>query len=118
MLPQNEQCHNFGVDCIQNHAVVREKNSDFNNFQFVCDLIVQCASGKFGRTWFGGRELDSRFKLPKTKCTGYVDEATGLPIVPGGVRSLYDSDGTAAQKAAVAKQRAKGHGGVYPSLKK
>jgi len=104
------------ADCILNPKVVREMNSDPNHFQFVCDLVVQCASRKFGRTWFGGHELDRRFKLPKMRYAGYVDEATGLPILPrGGVESeslLGDLSGVdMEQKPAVAKQRVKGHGG-------
>ncbi|KAL7543566.1 hypothetical protein ACHAXR_012875 [Thalassiosira sp. AJA248-18] len=92
------------ADCTLNPKVVREMNLDSNHFQFVCDLIVQCASRKFGHTWFGGLELDRRFKLPKMKYAGYVDELTGLPILP-------DHNRAADQKAVVAKQRVKGHGG-------
>ena len=96
------------ADCILNPRVVREMNSDSNHFHFVCDLVVQCASRKFGRTWFGGLELDRRFKLPKMKYAGYVDEATGLPI---GMPNEQNDGMTVQQKAVVAKQRVKGHGG-------
>ena len=103
------------VDCILNPNVIREMNADSNHFHFVCDLVVQCASRKFGQTWFGGHELDRRFKLPKMKYAGSVDEATGLPLLPPNDDSNEDggsSEGVRTkQKPSVAKQRVKGHGG-------
>ena len=53
----------IAADCILNPAVVREMISDPNHLHFVCDLVVQCASRKFGHAWFGGRDLDRRFKV-------------------------------------------------------
>ncbi|KAL7545899.1 hypothetical protein ACHAWF_014805 [Thalassiosira exigua] len=100
----------IAADCVLNPKVVAEMNADSGHFQFVCDMIVQCASKKFGPTWFGGLELDRRFKLPKMKYAGYVDEATGLPVVPDSTGKF---DGP---KAAVAKQRVKGHGGKSPII--
>lgn len=90
------------ADCVLNPSVVREMNADSNYFHCVCDFIVECASRKFGRTWFGGHDLDRRFKLPKMKYAGYVDETTGLPAIPRDVQPIHGS---------VAKQRVKGHGG-------
>jgi hypothetical protein len=43
------------------------------------------------------------------KYAGYVDETSGLPIIHETAQSSHD--GMGAQKAAVAKQRVKGHGG-------
>lgn len=95
------------ADCILNPRVVREMNTDSNHFQFVCDLVVQCASRKFGKTWFGGLELDRKIRFPKMNYAGYIDESTGLPII-----SDLNSNGVVdAQKAVVAKQRVKGNGG-------
>jgi len=81
----------FAADCILNPEVVRRMNSDPSHFQFVCDLVIQCASRKFGAT------LDRRFKTPRMKYAGYVDELTCLPIMP-----------ETAQKPTIAKQRVKG----------
>ena len=50
-------------DCVLNPDVVDEMNDDPKRLHFVCDLIVRCASRKFGRDWFGRRELDRRFKV-------------------------------------------------------
>lgn len=85
----------FAADCVLNPEVVRRMNSDPSHFHFVCDLVIQCASRKFGAT------LDRRFKTPRMKYAGYVDELTSLPIMP-------DTDGGTAQKPMVAKQRVKG----------
>lgn len=90
------------ADCVLNPSVVREMNADSNYFHCVCDFIVECASRKFGQTWFGGHGLDRKFKLPKMKYAGYVDETTGPPAIPGDVQPIHGS---------VAKQRVKGHGG-------
>ena len=92
----------IAADCVLNPSVVREMNSDSNYFHCVCDVIVQCASRKFRQTWFGGHDLDTRFKVPKMKYAGYVDEITGLPAMPEGDKPINGS---------VAKQRVKGHGG-------
>ena len=97
------------ADCILNPAIVREMNGDSNYLHFVCDVVIQCACRKFGC------EFDRRFKLPKMKYAGYVDETTNLPILPeslmmvNGAMSAGTTDGS--QKAVVAKQRVKGHGG-------
>ena len=56
----------FAADCILNPEVVRRMNTDPSHFQFVCDLVIQCASRKFGAT------LDRRFKTPRMKYAGYV----------------------------------------------
>jgi len=104
------------ADCILNPGVVREMNSDSNHYQFVCDLVVQSASRKFGQAWLGGRELDRRFKLPKIKYVGYVDETTGIPIIPKGIESQSGLNRMSGQKAAVAKQRVKGDGGKSPII--
>ena len=85
----------FAADCILNPEVVRQMNSDPSHFHFVCDLVIQCASRKFGAT------LDRRFKTPRMKYAGYVDELTSLPIMP-------ETDGVGTQKPTVAKQRVKG----------
>ena len=97
------------ADCILNPSIVREMNVDSNYLHFVCDVVIQCACRKFGY------EFDRRFKLPKMKYAGYVDETTNLPILP---ESMMMIDGTmtagtdgSSQKAVVAKQRIKGHGG-------
>ena len=96
------------ADCILNPSIVREMNVDSNYLHFVCDVVIQCACRKFGY------EFDRRFKLPKMKYAGYVDETTNLPILP---ESMMMIDGTmtagtdGSQKAVVAKQRVKGHGG-------
>ncbi len=92
----------IAVDCVLNPSVVREMNTDSNYFHSVCDLIVRCASRKFGRTWFDGHNLDTRFKLPKMKYAGYVDETTGLPAISHDAQPVNGS---------VAKQRVKAHGG-------
>lgn len=104
------------ADCVLNPGVVRDMNTDHNHFQFVCDLVVRCASRKFGQAVFNGRALDRRFKLPKMRYAGHVDEATGLPILPDGAGPLGTTNGAATQKAAVAKQRVKGHGGKSPII--
>ncbi|KAL9183386.1 hypothetical protein ACHAXT_005173 [Thalassiosira profunda] len=99
----------IAADCVLNPSVVRDMRSDPNHFQFVCDLIVQCATRKFAQS-FGGFALDRRFKVPKMKYAGYVDEATGLPaIIPQSARSTDGPGGDVEQKAVVAKQRIKGH---------
>ena len=85
----------FAADCILNPEVVRRMNTDSSHFQFVCDLVIQCASRKFGAT------LDRRFKTPRMKYAGYIDELTSLPIMP-------EVDGSTTQKPTVAKQRVKG----------
>jgi len=85
----------FAADCILNPEVIRRMNTDPNHFHFVCDLVIQCASRKFGAT------LDRRFKTPRMKYAGYVDELSSLPIMP-------ETDGGSAQKPTVAKQRVKG----------
>lgn len=85
----------FAADCILNPEVVRRMNTDSSHFHFVCDLVIQCASRKFGAT------LDRRFKTPRMKYAGYVDELTSLPIMP-------EVDGSTTQKPTVAKQRVKG----------
>ena len=96
------------ADCILNPSIVREMNVDSNYLHFVCEVVIQCACRKFGY------EFDRRFKLPKMKYAGYVDETTNLPILP---ESMMMIDGTmtagtdGSQKAVVAKQRVKGHGG-------
>ena len=92
----------IAVDCVLNPSIVQEMNTDSHYFHFVCDLIVQCASRKFGRTWFDGHDLDRRFKLPKMKYAGYVDETTGFPVIPHDARPV---------NGLVAKQRVKRHGG-------
>lgn len=97
----------IAADCVLNPTVVREMNIDPNYFHCVCDLIVECASKKFGRTWFDGHYLDRRFKLPKMKYAGYVDETTGLPA---------RFDGAQPSTGSVAKQRVKGHGGKSPII--
>jgi hypothetical protein len=100
------------ADCILHPDIVREMKTDPDRLYFVCDLVVQCASRKFGRAWFGGRQLDRRFKLPKMKYAGYVDETTGLPAgCESSTSSIHGHDGQDAPKAAVAKQRVKGCGG-------
>jgi len=83
----------FAADCILNPEVVRQMNTDPSHFHFVCDLVIQCASRKFGAT------LDRRFKTPRMKYAGYVDELTSLPIMP---------ETGSTQKPTVAKQRVKG----------
>lgn len=50
-------------DCVLNPEIVDEMNDDPKRLHFVCDLIVRCASRKFGRDWFGRRDLDRRFKV-------------------------------------------------------
>ena len=85
----------FAADCILNPEVVRRMNSDPSHFQFVCDLVIQCASKKFGVT------LDRRFKTPRMKYAGYVDELTSLPI-------MAENDGGSTRKPTIAKQRVKG----------
>jgi len=85
----------FAADCILNPEVIRRMNTDPNHFHFVCDLVIQCASRKFGAT------LDRRFKTPRMKYAGYVDELTSLPIMP-------ETDGGSTQKSMVVKQRVKG----------
>ena len=86
----------FAADCILNPEVVRRMNTDSSHFQFVCDLVIQCASRKFGAM------LDRRFKTPRMKYAGYIDELTSLPIMP-------EVDGSSStQKPTVAKQRVKG----------
>ena len=110
------------ADCILAPEVVEEMKSDSNHLHFVCDLVIQAASRKFGHTVFGGRELDKRYKLPRMKYVGYVDEVTGLPIssIHGEcspphrsllLRHEHDAGPTTIQKATVARQRVKGHGG-------
>ncbi|KAL7465096.1 hypothetical protein ACHAXS_005426 [Conticribra weissflogii] len=102
----------LAADCILNPKVVAEMQRDSHHFHFVCDLVVQCASKKFGPTWFGGLELDRRFKLPKMRYAGYVDERTGLPVMPECA-----SDSTQpTQRPVVAKQRVKSNGGKAPII--
>jgi hypothetical protein len=124
LRPCYDKSNNAAIvaDCILAPEVVEEMKSDSNHLHFICDLVIQAASRKFGRTVFGGRELDKRYKLPRMKYVGYVDEVTGLPInsiheysTPPPQSSLlchepYDGP-TTIQKASVAKQRVKGHGG-------
>lgn len=50
------------------------------------------------------------------KYAGYVDEATGLPIIPGDATALKEISETMAQTAVVAKQRVEGHGGKSPII--
>ena len=61
------------------------------------------------------KRLSAEKKLPKMKYAGYVDERTGLPIIresPQSLPRLHGHDGgPPAQRAVVAKQRVKGHGG-------
>jgi hypothetical protein len=100
------------ADCILHPEIVGEMKADPERLYFVCDLVIQCASRKYGRAWFGGRQLDRRYKLPKMKYAGYVNEATGLPIVyQSSQSSAHGHDGPDAPKAAVARQRVKGSGG-------
>ena len=56
-------------DCVLNPDVVDEMNADPRRLHFVCDLVVRCASRKFGREWFGGRDLDRRFKVSTYACS-------------------------------------------------
>ena len=95
------------ADCILNPNVVMEMNADSNHHHFICDLVVQCATRKFGHTWFGGLKLDRRFKLPKMNYAGFVDETTGLPIAPGCASKTPET----YQNLCVAKQRVKSNGG-------
>jgi hypothetical protein len=124
LRPCYDKSNNAAIvaDCILAPEVVEEMKSDSNHLHFVCDLVIQAASRKFGHTVFGGRELDKRYKLPRMKYVGYVDEVTGLPIssihkysTPPPQSSLLcherDDGPTTIQKASVAKQRVKGHGG-------
>lgn len=125
LRPCYDKLNNAAIvaDCILAPEVVEEMKSDSKYLHFVCDLVIQAASRKFGHTVFGGRELDKRYKLPRIKYVGYVDEVTGLPISsihdecsPPPSQSLllrHESDAgpTTIQKATVARQRVKGHGG-------
>jgi len=99
----------LAADCILNPTVVEEMHADAHRCQFVCDLVVQCATKKFGETWFGGLELDRRVTLPKMRYAGYVDERTGLPLMPEGVAGRD-------QRPVVAKQRVKRNGGKTPIM--
>eukprot|EP00804_Cyclotella_cryptica_P015420 CCRYP_008036-RA/>CCRYP_008036-RA protein AED:0.30 eAED:0.29 QI:0/-1/0/1/-1/1/1/0/582 len=98
------------ADCIMNPSVVQDMNDDPNHFHFVCDLVIQCATKKFSKTCFGGLEIDKRYKVPKMKYAGYVDEVTGLPT------DFKTNQPNASSRSVVAKQRVKGNGGRRPIL--
>ena len=98
------------ADCIMNTRVVNDMHNDSNHFHFVCDLVIQCATRKFSKPCFGGLELDKRYKVPKMKYAGYVDEKSGLPFDA----RIVEVDGD--RKPAVAKQRVKGSGKSKPMI--
>lgn len=97
------------ADCIMNPRVVKDMHVDSNHFHFVCDLVIQCATRKFSKPCFGGLELDKRYKVPKMKYAGYVDDKSGLPFDArmSQVKEL---------KPVVAKQRVKGSGKSRPII--
>ncbi|KAL7483370.1 hypothetical protein ACHAW6_009018 [Cyclotella cf. meneghiniana] len=98
------------ADCIMNPNVVQDMNGDPNHFHFVCDLVIQCATRKFSKACFGGFELDKRYKVPKMRYAGYVDDLTGLPA------DCKTNQLNASSRPVVAKQRVKGNGGKTPIL--
>lgn len=97
------------ADCIMNPTVVKDMHVDSNHFHFVCDLVIQCATRKFSKPCFGGLELDKRYKVPKMKYAGYVDEKSGLP---------FDARMSQVKELnpVVAKQRIKGSGKSRPII--
>ena len=98
------------ADCIMNPSVVKDMHHDSNHFHFVSDLVIQCANRKFSRACFEGLELDKRYKVPKMKYAGYVDEKSGLPT---DTRICQAGIGV---KPVVAKQRVKGNGRSKPII--
>ena len=72
--------------------------------------MIQCANRKFREPCFGGLALDKRYKVPKMKYAGYVDEKTGLPTDPRITRA------NGSLKPVVAKQRIKGNGRSKPII--
>eukprot|EP01082_Thalassiosira_pseudonana_P009925 g8972.t1 g8972 contig34:548426-549238(-) len=102
------------ADCILNPKILQDMQADSRHMHFVVDLTIQAATRKFINTWFGGKELDRRYKLPKMKYAGYVDETTGLPILPrakDGDISEIASAFDITQRPSIAKQRVRGDGG-------
>lgn len=100
----------IAADCIMNPQVVKDMQTDGNHFHFVVDLVIQCANRKFRKPCFGGLALDKRYKVPKMKYAGYVDEKTGLPTDPRMTRV------NGSLKPVVAKQRIKGNGRSKPII--
>jgi hypothetical protein len=98
------------ADCIMNPSVVKDMQTDSNHCHFVCDLVIQCATRKFSKPCFGGCELDKRYKVPKMKYAGYVDEKSGLPTDARMCRVNQDIN------PVVAKQRIKGGGRSRPLI--
>jgi hypothetical protein len=102
------------ADCILNPKILQDMQADSSHMHFVVDLTIQAATRKFINTWFGGKELDRRYKLPKMKYAGYVDETTGLPILSrakDGDISEIASAFDITQRPSIAKQRVRGDGG-------
>ena len=100
----------LAADCIMNPQVVTDMHLDSNHFHFVADLVIQCANRKFSEPCFGGLALDKRYKVPKMKYAGYVDEKTGLPT---DIKMTQVND---RLKPVVAKQRIKGNGRSKPII--
>lgn len=98
------------ADCVLNPRVVNDMHGDSNHFHFVADLVIQCATRKFSKPCFGGLELDKRYKVPKMKYAGYVDDKSGLPFDARMTKLNTDF------KPSVAKQRVKGSGKSKPMI--
>ena len=92
----------LAADCVLSPHVVRDMKASSSQMHFVCDLVVQAASRKFGAVLGDAVELDRRIKLPRMHYAGLVDEETGLPLPPPGGGS---SDDGGRPKGAVARQR-------------
>ncbi|EJK52473.1 hypothetical protein THAOC_28242, partial [Thalassiosira oceanica] len=68
----------LAADCVLSPHVVREMKASSSQMHFVCELVVQAASRKFGAVLGDDVELDRRIKLPRVHYAGLVDEETGM----------------------------------------
>ncbi|EJK71579.1 hypothetical protein THAOC_06958 [Thalassiosira oceanica] len=91
----------LAADCVLSPHVVRDMKASSSQMHFVCELVVQAASQKFGAVLDDNVELDRRIKLPRMHYAGLVDEETGMPLLPPGGESRDDG----RPKGAVARQR-------------